>query len=463
MNRSHKDPSALPSLNNQSIKTDYSKIPTLIVCNGAGEAIEIPELRMAVAANGIFQCPDDRSLVSLPKSGVLFSMPSRISVGYDPESGKFVFVNEYCGEPVFAASAFLPPGYVQTFTSAYRELPKAPRLPLFCYSAVGWMNGRFYAAGNRIDRQTRHEIPDESLDIIDKMGARMAKRFPKNRLVGHLVNNCVFKYRCPNACNLVLGRWECPVPVSRVCNAACLGCISRQPKNSCVPSTQHRIDFTPSSDEIAEYVVPHLKRASNPIVSFGQGCEGEPLLQATLIEEAIRKIRAGTGRGIINLNTNASLPAAVERLCAAGLDSMRVSLNSVQPEYYKAYYRPKNYSYDDMVESILIAKRHKVWVSLNYLMFPGFTDSRGEFAALKKLLKKTGVDMIQTRNLNIDPIWYAATLGLGEGRGKPLGIVNWIDAIRREFPMVRLGYFNPTATMVKTSPASFVKFAPPLL
>lgn len=424
------------------------KIPNLIACNSEGNAIEIPELSMAVSSNGFMQSPDDRSLIPLPESGVLFTLPSRIPAGYDPVSRKIVFINEYRGEPVFAAAAFMPPGYVQTFTSAYREMPGAPRLPLYCYTAVGWKNGRFYAAGSRIDRQLRHEIPCESLGMIDKRAGQMLKRYPWNRLVSHLVNNCVLKYRCPNACNLVLGRWECPVPVSRVCNAACLGCISLQPKGSRVPSTQHRLDFVPTSIEIAEYVVPHLKTAANPIASFGQGCEGEPLLQARLIEESIREIRAWTKRGIINLNTNASLPSEIERLCSAGLDSMRVSLNSAQRDFYNAYYRPKGYSFEDVIEGITIAKRNRIWVSINYLVFPGFTDTRTELTALKRLLKKTRINMIQTRNLNIDPVWYSDSLGLSRRSGRPIGMMNWIDTIRRDIPEVRLGYFNPTAAMV---------------
>jgi pyruvate-formate lyase-activating enzyme len=426
------------------------KTPNLIVCDADGSAVEIPELRMAVSSNGLLQLPDDRSIIPLPKSGVLLTLPSRVPAGYDPSTGKFVFVKEYCGKPVVAAAAFMPPGYMQTFSSAYRQMEGAPRLPLYCYAAVGWMNGRFYAAGNRIDRQFRHEIPDKSLGAIDAMAKQMLKRHPRNRLIGHLVNNCVFTYRCPNACNLVLGRWECPVPVSRSCNAACLGCISRQPESSCVPSTQHRLGFVPTVAEIAEYVVPHLKHAANPIASFGQGCEGEPLLQVKLIEESIRNVRACTKRGIININTNASRPALIERLCAAGLDSMRVSLNSVQRDYYNAYYRPRDYSFDDVVESMTIAKRNRVWVSINYLVFPGFTDSRAEFAALKKLIKKTGIDMIQTRNLNIDPVWYSGSLGITRQRtGRPFGMVNWISSVKKEFPEVKLGYFNPTPAMIR--------------
>ena len=47
------------------------------------------------------------------------------------------------------------------------------------------------------------------------------------------------------------------------------------------------------------------------MVSFGQGCEGEPLLRWKEIERAIRLVRARTRRGSIHANTNGSLPVAL--------------------------------------------------------------------------------------------------------------------------------------------------------
>ena len=423
--------------------------PWLVVSDRAGNIFEIPELLMVGASVNSLTLPDDASIIPLPQSSVLFSLPRRIPIGYDCVSKKAVALDNYHGEPVFAVAAFLPPGFIRTFSSAYQENPKSPRLPLYCYSAVGWKKGRFFAAGIRIDRQARHEISDSSLSFVDSQAKDMLGRFPRNRLIRHLVENCVCKYRCPNACNLVLGKWECPVPVSPVCNARCIGCISRQPRGSGFPASQHRIDFVPTEKEIEEYVVPHLQKAANPIASFGQGCEGEPLLRARLIEESIKRIRLRTRRGVININTNASKPKAIEQLCIAGLNSMRVSLNSAQADFYTAYYRPKNYSFDDVCESIAIAKKHKVWVSLNYLVFPGFTDHPGEVAALKKLLKKYKIDMIQTRNLNIDPQWLISKLGLSKLQGKPIGMVSWVDEMKKYFPDVKLGYFNPTYKTMK--------------
>ena len=423
------------------IKSLPSAPPLLTVSDRKGNIFEIPGLVMSGCLLDSPIVPDDRSIIPLPKSSVLFTLPERAPIGYDPVRKRFVIVKEHGGVPVYAAAAFMPPGYIRTLNSAYEELPGAPRLPLYCYSAVGWRKGKFFAAGNHIDRQRRHYLTDADLASVHTEARAMLKRYPCNRLIAHLINNCVRKYRCPNACNLVLGRWECPVPVSRACNADCLGCISKQPRHSGFPASQHRIDFVPTVREITEYVVPHLKTAPNPIASFGQGCEGEPLLQAELIEESIREIRRRTTRGIINLNTNASIPDAVERLCQAGLNSMRVSLNSAQPAFYASYCRPRHFSFDEVRQSMIIARRYKVWVSINYLVFPGFTDQPGELSALEKLIRTTKLNMVQTRNLNIDPVWYKKSMGLETMKERPIGMISWIDSIRKKFPNVAVGVF----------------------
>ena len=92
-------------------------------------------------------------------------------------------------------------------------------------------------------------------------------------------------------------------------------------------------------------------------------------------------------KGTINLNSNSSLPHSVKRLAQAGLDSLRVSLNSAQEDCYKAYFRPKNFTFSDVMESIDIMKEKGRFVSLNYFVLPGFTDSVQEFEALCTLIQ----------------------------------------------------------------------------
>ena len=188
--------------------------------------------------------------------------------------------------------------------------------------------------------------------------------------------------------------------------------MSFQPEDKSITSPQDRLTFKPSVEEIVEFTVPHLQTAPFPIVSFGQGCEGEPLLMWETIRDTIIEIRKHTDRGSININTNGSKPDAVEVLCKGGLNSIRVSTNSARREIYMPYYRPNNYEFEDIIESLKVMRRFGGWSSINYFVFPGMTDSEAEYEALRKLIKETGLKMIQWRNFNIEPDWYLAKVNV---------------------------------------------------
>ncbi len=157
--------------------------------------------------------------------------------------------------------------------------------------------------------------------------------------------------------------------------------------------------------------IRHLERVPDGIVSFGQGCEGEPLLRVTTLERTISAIRAIRTNGTINCNTNGSLPKSLARLIDAGLQAVRISLNSFRPDVYAAYYRPVGYDLDDVLASIALAVRAGLRVSLNYLTHPGVTDDRAEVEAFERFVREHPVTMVQTRTLNIDPELYFAAVG----------------------------------------------------
>lgn len=416
--------------------------PSLVFANSRGEIIDFPDLHMAGSSCGRVDQPESDDLIELPPGSELFVLPGRLPAGINPKTGKveILATDPYDGGTPQAVAAFMAPAHTMVFTAAYRTTAGAPVLPLFAYSAVGWHAEKFWVAGFRSDPDPRQDAGRFDQRAINRNTAEMMKRFPANRLVQHL-GKCCLTYGCPAARNFFLGRWEAPLPTSPVCNAACAGCISLQP-SGCCPAAQERIGFVPFAGEIAEIAVPHLENAEKAIVSFGQGCEGEPLLQAPTLEESIRLMRARTTRGTINLNSNASLPAAVERLIGAGLDSIRVSLNSARRDVHERYYRPRGFSLPDVRQSIVLMKKGGRHVSLNYFILPGFTDTPEEFAALCELIERCGPDFIQLRNLNMDPEWYMRVVR-HRTPDKPLGIRNWLDRLGTRFPHLRFGYFNP--------------------
>ncbi len=81
-----------------------------------------------------------------------------------------------------------------------------------------------------------------------------------------------------------------------------------------------------------------------------------------------------------------------------------------------------------------------LYTTLNYLVFPGVTDREEELEALLTLIREARPDMIQMRNLSIDPELYLRTVP--PARGKCVGMRTVLRAIRREFPLVEIGYFN---------------------
>ncbi|HVZ98080.1 MAG TPA: radical SAM protein, partial [Chitinophagaceae bacterium] len=309
-------------------------------------------------------------------------------------------------------------------------------------------NDKFYVTALRIENDIRQECAGFDDDVIENGVAQSLSSYRHNRLVRHLAENCCNTYHCPAARNYFMGRWECPVPTSPACNANCIGCISFQRQEETIVSTQDRLTFKPTAEEIVEYTVPHLETAPFPIISFGQGCEGEPLLMWPTIRDAIIEIRKHTQKGSININTNGSDPKAVKALCEAGLNSIRVSTNSARKEIYTPYYRPNNYDFGDIVESLKAVTSYGGWTSINYFVFPGMTDSVDEYEALRKLIRETGLKMIQWRNFNIDPDWYLGKTGITE-TGECLGIRQMMQLIQDEFPHLRFGYFNPSIERIK--------------
>ena len=131
-----------------------------------------------------------------------------------------------------------------------------------------------------------------------------------------------------------------------------------------------------------------------------------------------------------------------------GLNSIRVSTNSARPEIYLPYYRPNNYQFEDIVESLKVVKSFGGWTSINYFVFPGMTDSVAEYEALRQLIIDTNLDMIQWRNFNIDPDWYLGRMGVIES-GEVLGMKQLLQLLKEEFPQLKYGYFNPPMERIK--------------
>jgi pyruvate-formate lyase-activating enzyme len=419
--------------------------PRLLYADARGNIFDHPTLCMAGMNGPDAVLPDDVELIPLPEDSRLFTIPDTPPIAWDAKKRAFVTVNEVRdgrrSQRVQAVSAFMAPGYMRTLLPACDYGRKKVHLPLWSYTAVGWdeESERFVVAATRVDTNENWLPRNYDDRKLDPLVRKLLRELPGNRLLEQLAR-CAVDYHCFAAKNLFFRRWEAPIPTSPACNSRCLGCISLQPSDCC-PSNHERITFVPTPEEITELMLPHLEQAPEPIVSYGQGCEGDPILQADTIADATRRLKRATSRGTINFNSNGSLPDRVRLLCDAGMDSMRFSMNSVRTEEYNRYYRPVGYDFAAVTESVRLAKERGLFTMLNYLVSPGLSDHPDEVAALLSFIELTGVDMIQMRNLSIDPDFYNRRMGL-TGRG--MGMYRMLERVKEAFPRIQYGYFNRT-------------------
>jgi len=414
----------------------------MLYADPEGQTYDHPYYRMSGFSGSSPAVINDEDLILMSEYSKLFFIPDCPPVGLDPSTGEHRIISEIEVDGVAtrccAVAAFLEPGLVRSHLPAVDYRSKSYTLPMWGYTAVGFKNDNYHAAGFRIEYNHRWDPRNfDDRKLVPSIG-EYQKVNEKGPLVEHLIN-CATNNHCFAAKNLFFKRWEAPLPISQGCNADCLGCLSLQPDQSCESSHQ-RISFRPEKEEIVSLALSHLNHAHEAIVSFGQGCEGEPLTEYRLIADSIREIRKKTDRGTINLNTNGSQPERVREIAESGLDSIRISLNSARPEYYHAYYRPKSYDFEDVVASISLSRDLGLYTMINYLVFPGVTDQDEEIEALRTLIRRTGVNFIHLKNLNIDPQLYIEKMPVSDS--KTVGIKRMAAILEEEFPEIELGYFN---------------------
>lgn len=421
------------------------KKPKMLYADKKGNIFDHPYLEMAGMNGTTAVLPERMELIPLPEDSKLFTMPAMPPIAWDNRKKSFLTVPELKEgrrtEKIQAVAAFMAPGYMRTLLPACDYSGKKNHLPLWSYSAVGWDEDRecFVVAASKVDNNQNWNPCNYDDRTLDPLVRQRLKEMPDNRLLEQL-SRCAVDYHCFAAKNLFYRRWEAPLPTSPICNSNCLGCISLQP-SECCPSNHDRISFVPTPEELCEIAVPHLQQADQAMVSYGQGCEGDPILQAETVAEATRRMKLATSRGTIHFNSNGSMPERVQLLCDAGIDSFRFSMNSVREEQYNRYYRPKGYTFDKVVQSVKTSKANGRFTMINYLVSPGVSDAPEEVAALLKFVGGTGIDMIQMRNLSIDPNFYNKEMGVA---GKGIGMYQLLQTLKHEFPKLQFGYYNRT-------------------
>lgn len=409
----------------------------IVYANFQGEVFDSSTLMAAGRSGADMTDVQMTEWIPLPKGASMVMLPETRALGFDDTGAVCAMPKEY-----HAVGALLPQGYTRLYLPAYVKTGDMT-FPLFGYTAVGFDQGVFYVAAHITDEPSLWDPSqyDDTNDVHAKV-SQLRQMHPQNRLYDHL-QTCALEYECVTSRNTFYGKQEGALPVSGTCNAGCIGCISEQPDDSLFPSAQTRLTLRPTVEEMVDVMVTHLTSAGpNGIISFGQGCEGEPMLRGREIAQAIRRTREVIKTGYINANTNAGLTSQVQAVVDAGLDLLRVSIISARDEHYEAYYRPHGYTLKDVEASARYASEHGALVSINYLVFPGVSDREEEIEAMIGFISRTGVSLVQMRNLNIDPDYYLSLVP--EQQGERYSMLEMMDILQRECKGLRIGSYTHT-------------------
>ena len=378
-------------------------------------------------------------LLPLPEEATLTHLPGRHPVAVASDGSAVETGDEW-----LAVAAVLPVGHLRTLLPATVRAPGAHRLPLFGYTAVVEHDGDLMCAALRTDSFAWWEPARYGRSDLPAAVEAARRALPGNRLVDHLAH-CALANRCYTAQNTFHRRYEGALPASPACNADCLGCISLQ-SDGAVPAPQERMRFAPTADELVSLADWHLGGAEAAMVSFGQGCEGEALTRDDALVEATRRIRVMHPEATIHVNSNGSKPHILERLIAAGLNSVRISAISFNEAVFRPYYRPVGYDLDDVVASGRLMHESGGQVCLNLLTFPGVTDVMSEIDATVAACRAMAVDQVQWRSLNVDHDWLLDVLPpLPSGVGMRVAH----ERLRDRLPGVEHGNFTrPVGALV---------------
>ena len=407
-------------------------MPRALIARADGSLDTVPGLIPAARSGHRVVPLTAADLVPLPDEATLAHLPGRAALALRPGGG----LTEVPG--ALAVAAVLPVGWLRTLLPASRPRPEAARLPLFGYTAVAEHRGAIMAAALHTDSLGWWRPAEFRRADLGEAVAAARRALPGNRVVEQL-SVCALEHNCYTAQNTFHRRHEGALPASPACNADCLGCISLQ-SDGAAPAPQPRMAYAPTAAELADLAVYHLEGERARIVSFGQGCEGEPLTRPDALEVATALIRARVAAATVHVNTNGSSPTALRRLVAAGCNSVRISAISFSDDVFRAYYRPIGYTLDDVVECGRVMRAAGGQVCLNLLTVPGVTDTAEELERTVAACREMGVHQVQWRSLNVDHDWLLEVLPAAVGEG--IGMAAALERVRGALPGVRHGNFT---------------------
>ena len=206
-------------------------------------------------------------------------------------------------------------------------------LPLFGYTFACVVDDELH--GRRDARPTKARIGSRAASpkaSSKRDRRRTASRLdPRNRTLAQL-SVCAREYGCFTAQNVFLERGEAAIPVAPKLQRGLrrLHLRARRRTRDPLAADAHRVRAGRRGARAHRRAPSRARRRRHRLVR--SGLRGRTAVaRRPRSRAAIERIRAERANGTINLNTNGSLPKSLQRLIDAGLQAVRISLNSFRP------------------------------------------------------------------------------------------------------------------------------------
>lgn len=363
--------------------------------------------------------------IPLPPEARLVPLADRAAIGIDRRG-----LPRPLGPARWALAAILRPGLLRTHLPAVDPAADVAPLEPLPYAAVA-----ADAAGELVVAAVTLGDASPMAPAADDIASRITERLrrePSNRLLRQLAR-CAREYECPAARNAFLGRGECALPIGAPLNDRAGPVVAPRRREERAP-TGEPTAMRATAEDVAAVANAHFA-AGGTSVSFGHGCEGEPLGLVRTVTGAVGLITRPAAGEII-LRTNGSSAAALARAADAGIDRAIVALASAAGPTYERVHAPIGYRWTDVRASLREAASRKLALTIELLSLPGLTDRESEARAIVALLGELPAGtLLLPVDLAADP--YALLARLPKD-GATIGIATLLERLRTEAAHVRL-------------------------
>src|SRR6185369_8823658 len=150
-----------------------NQIPNLLYADSEGKIFDDDDLIMSGRSGFDAVALDADDFIELPEGSDVFMLPDRRPIGFDKESGEPTIC-----EKGFAVAAQMAPAHSQFYLSSFVKEKNAATLPLYAYTAVGWLNGKFYVPAKRVDPDIRQEPKSFDQEKVKANVKKLISQYP---------------------------------------------------------------------------------------------------------------------------------------------------------------------------------------------------------------------------------------------------------------------------------------------